>query len=254
MPRWVRDGITAILAAVAVIVTVFPPPALPLRWLPAVSALILGAMLFWSRRERPAIPPQHADVLRGLGASVISDLNSKRPVQFPGTALECEQHDQAFRAHFPQYARKLRGWDALARSWNESLLAIHHTADEVSRGNGFESGGGPLYSVARAYVDGVNPTPVSLNDQPKPDKTTILLYGQNQIAVLDDPTARQVADRKEQFQNLLLDVHTWSEVKRAQSIRRQLETLSRLLSPQAQRIRMSHDLRVVSTCPICPKS
>ncbi|HEV2217969.1 MAG TPA: hypothetical protein VGV88_10385 [Candidatus Dormibacteraeota bacterium] len=86
-----------------------------------------------------------------------------------------------------------------------------------------------------------------------PDKTTILLYGQSQIAVLDDPTAQQVVERKQRFQNLLLDVHTWSEVARAQGIRRELEAASRHLLPQAARTSMSFNLSVASRCPICPK-
>lgn len=254
MPRWVRSGVAAILAAVAVILTAYPPPQLPLRWLPAVSALILAGMLFWSRREQPAIPPEHAAVLRGLGAEVISNLNSKYPIQFSGTALESQQLRQAFRAHFPKFATKLDKWDAVATSWREAQLAIDHAAQEMSKANDFQSGTAPLYAVAMAHVNGINPVVVPYNEQPMPDKTTALLYGQNQIAVLADPSAQQLAAKKNHYQNLLGAVGRWPEVQNAQRVLLVLQALAKELSPEAQQISMSHNLTVASKCPICPKS
>jgi hypothetical protein len=177
--------------------------------------VILAAMLFWSRREMPPIPPDHAAELRGLGAVVVRKLNSKYPIEFPGSALESEQLHQVFRAHFPRYAKKLDGWNALAKDWSAAQLAIDHAAQELAKANDFQSGSGPLYAAAMAHVNGVNLANAELNVEARPDRTTALLYGQNQIAILSDPSAEQVAARKGQYQNLRGAVGTWPEVQHA---------------------------------------
>jgi hypothetical protein len=184
----------------------------------------------------------------------MSNLNSNYQVQFSGTELESQQLHQAFRAHFPEYAKKLDEWDKLAKSWQEAVASVEHVAWEYAKGNGFASGGYSLNAVALANVNGIQPAAEPFNVEPRSDKTTALLYGKYEIALLSDPTAPQVSTMKGQFQNLIGSVGTWAEVKRAQTIRLQLEAVSKELLPEAARISMSHNLTVASKCPICPKS
>ena len=40
-----------LLAVIAVLLTFFPPPSLPLRYLPGAAALILASMLTWHLRQ-----------------------------------------------------------------------------------------------------------------------------------------------------------------------------------------------------------
>src|SRR5450759_656864 len=54
--RWTKRGVGTILAALAILLTAFPLPALPLRWLPAGAALVLAIMLFWEQRPVPDVP------------------------------------------------------------------------------------------------------------------------------------------------------------------------------------------------------
>jgi hypothetical protein len=215
--------------------------------------VILAAMLFWSRRETPPMPPDHAAELRGLGAVVVNKLHSNYPIEFPGTALESAELQQAFRAHFPRYAKRLAEWDTLARAWNEAQLAIDHAARELAKANDFQSGSGPLYAAAMAQVNGVNLAAADLHEEARPDRTTALLYGQNQIAILSDPSAEQIAARKRQYRDLRAGVGSWPEVQHARTIRLQLGTLAQELLPEAQRIGMSHNVTVASKCPICPR-
>jgi hypothetical protein len=196
----------------------------------------------------------HADTLRKLGKDVLADLGSRRTVKFPGPALESEQLHLAFWAHFPQYAKKLDKWDKLATSWNEAMVAVGHVASEYAKANGFESGGDAFNNAAIANVNGIQPAAEPFTFAQLPDKTTTLLYGKYQITLLPNPTAQQIADREVQFQNLLGGVGTWREVQHAQTIRLQLDALSKELSTVAAKISMSHNLTVASTCPICPKS
>jgi len=43
--------VAVLLAVIAVLLTFFPPPSLPLRYLPGAAALILASMLTWHLRQ-----------------------------------------------------------------------------------------------------------------------------------------------------------------------------------------------------------
>ncbi len=254
--RSVKRGVAAILAALAILLTIFPPPALPLRWLPAAAALVLAIMLFWEQRPVPDIPAAHADELRKLGASIQDDFNHKSQIQFGRNKLQAQHLRDSFRSHFRSYARQLDDWDKLAQHYQTSLTALYEKATQVADAENLvpvPEAAMVLESNALFYTRDETPPVVALNATAQSDKTTTLSYGVTPVAKLIDPTAQRVTDKKEQFQNLLGSVGVWAEVSQVRSARLKLEAMAESLGPEAARISMSHNMTVESKCPICPR-
>jgi len=65
--RWFRNAVAAVLAFIAFLLTLYPPPALPLRWLPAVAAFILFVMYVGQQRPEAKIPPAHVEDMNMAG-------------------------------------------------------------------------------------------------------------------------------------------------------------------------------------------
>jgi len=256
--RWVRDGVAVLLAAAAFLATFFPPPLLPLRWLPAAAAIVLAVMLIWSQRQVPGIPDDHVADLQHMGSTIQADLRMQQTIHFGDYQMSSQQKrhlENSFRAHFPGYARKLDDWDKHATQLKESLAAMNAKAIQVAAEEKLLPEAVPvLEHTARFYTEDVVPPVVAMNETAQPDRTTLISYGMSPVAKLDDPTAEQIAERKGQFQNLLGTLGTWDIVTQIRTERGELNALAATLAPEAARISMSHDLRVVSKCPICPKA
>ncbi len=253
--RWTKRGVGTILAAVAILLTAFPLPTLPLRWLPAGAAVVLAIMLFWEQRPVPDIPTAHADELRKLGLSIQDDFKHKSQIQFGRNKLQAQHLRTSFRSHFRRYARKLDDWDKLVEQYQAAEDALWKKAQEVAGAENLSpviDAAAVLDSTALFYTRDEVPPDVAFNETAHPDKTTTISYGLRPIANLSNPAAQQVTDKISQIQNLLASVGAWPEVSQVRSERLKLEALAESLGPEAARISMSHNLSVVAKCPICP--
>jgi hypothetical protein len=252
--RWIKRGVGTLLAAVAILLTGFPPPALPLRWIPAGAALVLAIMLFWEQRPVPDIPPDHAAELRKLGRAIQQYFSTHNEIAYGGeTTQQTNYLRTSFQAHFPGFARQLNEWDELATDYRSSMAALEQKAKQVVEAENLLPGAWMLLAnTAGLYVLDQAPPVAAFNETANSDKTTTVSYGVTPVANLNDPTPQEIAHKKGHVQNTIGSIGAWPEVNQARTALAKLETLARMLAPEAARISLTHDLTVVSRCPICP--
>ncbi len=247
-----RQSVAAILAVVAVLLTAFPPPSLPLRLLPAVSALVLAAMFIWSQGHSAPIPPEHAEALRELAVRLISFLDLSRKVSFSDDPDEDRVWRDAFESHFRTRYQALTTWDDLvSQSENAEVnLAIRINKETGVLAKTYKLNDEHVRAgLKKAAATANNPTagnPLNLTIMPSPDGWVLLLGG-SVIGQYDAANGAQSAN--DAFVRLAADIPNWQEQSSAEEARSKLANHKALLRAQLTEISKSHGIG--GSCKLC---
>jgi len=257
--HWVNRSVAIILTLVSVLVVIFPPPALPLRYLPVAAVLVLAAMLIWQQGRTAPIPASHVDEMRGVAERLISNLDSLTKPRFDNDSQRDGMFRAAFRDHFPASYRHLERFETLliedGQAWSKltTKIASEAGAVESAWSLNYEHVRAVLTKTAEAQMSdsasGVkDPGPFSMNVIP-PNQTVLFLGGSG-IAVSTSPTAQQdLAKSQQAFIDATRSVPTWPETHDARSAR--LALLKERDDTRRQLVEIAHRHGLPRRCRLC---
>lgn len=227
--RWVNRAVALIVTVVSVLVVVFPPPSLPLRYLPVAGVVVLAVMLIWQQGRTEPIPSSHVDELRRLADSLIADVDSRRAPRFSPDAQRDRLLRAAFRSHFPEAYRSLEKFETLLKQDEKAqsdlstrvltetgmLASTYKLQDETVRSVLMQTAQSQLGAEPTAVKD---PGPFMI--QVTPRWGTHLFLGASGIATSASRTPQQDLEKAQQaFIDATLSVPSWEQTQAARSAR-----------------------------------
>jgi hypothetical protein len=214
----VNQTVAAGLAALAVILTVFPLPTLPLQFLPAASAVVLAAMYIWmagkpGETAATQFDPAHLDEVKQIVLDLRPGLGEK--LDF---GMDADRKRHKLIRHFPRTLKRIKRWESVHDEWLAAQAAAAERAKRVEKSldlggacfwellqmaSWYRATGGGMASPFGASLDGHNGAiwaKVPTSNQPVP------------VAVYQDDSDKD--SKLKRMQAALDGTRFWGETRR----------------------------------------